>query len=232
MSLVDNLRDVNEAIANAARASGRTANDVRLIAVSKTKPLSLIEEAFRAGQKSFGENYVQEAVEKAKALPAADWHFIGSLQTNKVKQVVGEFSLIHSVDRLKLAREISKAGEKAEVVQDILLQIHVGEEETKGGVDLEGAPKLIEEILGMKNLRLRGIMSLPPLTDDEKISRGYFSLLRESFTKWQSQFRGPEFSLFNELSMGTSSDFEWAILEGATMVRVGTMIFGAREPKA
>ncbi len=232
MSLVDNLRDVNDAIAKAARASGRTAYDVRLIAVSKTKSLSLIEEAFRAGQKSFGENYVQEAVEKAKSLPVADWHFIGSLQTNKVKQVVGEFSLIHSVDRLKLASEISKAAEKLDVVQEILLQIHVGDEESKSGVDLESAPKLIEEILGMKNLRLRGIMSLPPLTDDEKTSRGYFSTLRESFLKWQNEFRGPEFSLFNELSMGTSSDFEWAILEGATMVRVGTMIFGARESKA
>lgn len=230
MSIAENLQAVNEAIARACERAGRARGDVKLVAVSKTKPLSMIAEAYRAGQLAFGENYVQEAVEKAAALPEAEWHFIGSLQTNKVKQVAGRFHLIHSVDREKLASEISKVCVHSAVVQDVLLQIHVGPEETKHGATIEEAPALIRHALSCSGLRLRGIMSLPPLTEDERVARGYFADLREAFSRWRhSEMSVEQAKYFTELSMGTSSDFEWAILEGATMVRVGTSIFGARQ---
>lgn len=228
MSIAENLKDVCHRIEQAAAKSGRSAGDVRLIAVSKTKPIVMIEEALRAGQKSFGENYVQEAVEKIVALPAADWHFIGSLQTNKVKQVVGRFSLIHSVDRVRLAEEISKAAVRMNVVQDILIEVNVGGEETKHGVALAELTEVVKVIRELSGVRVRGLMSLPPLTDDERVARGYFRSLRAARAALQKDFF-PQEIYFTELSMGTSGDFELAIEEGATMVRIGTTIFGARE---
>jgi PLP dependent protein len=166
---------------------------------------------------------------KKPAVPEAEWHLIGSLQTNKVKAVVGRFALIHSVDRLKLAIEIARAAERAGIVQDILLQIHVGNEETKHGVSFEEAPAVIREILAMPSLRLRGLMALPPLVDNEAEGRAAFSSVREALVRWRGELMsGAAAQAFTELSMGTSSDFEWAIMEGATLVRVGTSIFGAR----
>lgn len=217
------LAAVNEKIERACARAGRKPGDVKLLAVSKTKPLELIQAAFAAGQRSFGENYVQEAVEKVARFPEADWHFIGSLQSNKAKQVAGRFSLIHSVDRARLADELAKAASAAGVVQDVLVQIHIGDEATKHGVTIDEAPALIECVRGHASLRLRGLMSLPPLSDDERVARGYFSEIREAFENWKKSSQD-----FNELSLGTSSDYEWAILEGATMVRVGTAIFGER----
>ena len=227
-SIADNLRRVEESIAEACTRAKRSSSDVRLIAVSKTKPIAMIEEAMRAGQKSFGENYVQEAVEKVSALPSADWHFIGSLQSNKVKQVVGRFALIQSVDRIKLVRELAKVATAAGVRQDILLQIHIGDEETKHGFGFDEAPSAISEIGELGSLRLRGLMSLPPLLDDEHASRANFARLREALEKWRSNLSSEKSRDFTELSIGTSSDYEWAIQEGATMVRVGTAIFGER----
>lgn len=229
MSIASNLKSIREQMAAAALKVRRDPTSVRLIAVSKTKPLALIREAFDAGQSSFGENYVQEAVEKVEEFPQAEWHFIGSLQTNKAKQVVGKFALIHSVDRAKLADELEKVASQKGIVQDILVQIHIGDEETKHGAGLDDAPALIEHISKLPHLRMRGIMSLPPLSENESVSRGYFASLRAGFEKWRSQLPREQASHFTELSMGTSSDFESAILEGATMVRVGTSIFGARE---
>lgn len=232
MSIENNLIKVEESIRLACLAAGRRPEEVRLVAVSKTQPIEFISEAFRAGQKIFGENYVQEAVKKVALLPAAEWHFIGSLQTNKVKDVVGSFSLIHSVDRIKLAKEIHQRAVSLGRVQDILLQVHVGGEESKHGVSLENAEDLLEVILSLPGLRLRGMMSMPPLTEDEKVSRGYFSLLREAFCNYKKAISDVQNAkLFSELSMGTSSDFEWAISEGSTMVRVGTAIFGPRQYK-
>jgi len=227
-SIARNLARVQERIADAAARAGRAAADIRLIAVSKTKPIEFIKEAFAAGQRSFGENYAREAVEKAGLFPEADWHFIGSLQTNKAKQVIGKFSLIHSVDRAKLAAELAKAAEAAGLVQDVLLQVRVGEEETKHGAEISEAEELIARILEHRGLRLRGLMSLPPLTEDESVARGYFSAVRRAFERWRAT-TGVDRAAFTQLSLGTSSDYEWAILEGATMVRVGTAIFGARE---
>jgi pyridoxal phosphate enzyme (YggS family) len=222
--VADNLKRTHEQISSACARAGRRADSVRLIAVSKTKPLKAIEEALAAGQKVFGENYVQEAVEKVEHFPQAEWHFIGSLQTNKVKQVVGRFSLIESVDRLKLALEIAKVAERAGQVQDILLQIHVGDEATKQGLSFLEVPSIIEQLIELKSLRLRGIMSMPPMVEDERVGRSYFASLREACEKWRALV-----PTLTELSMGTSSDFEWAIMEGATMVRLGTSVFGARK---
>jgi PLP dependent protein len=228
-SLEDNLKQVQRKIAEAAERSGRRPSDVSLVAVSKTKPLAMIREAFAAGQKIFGENYVQEAVEKVREFPQAEWHMIGSLQTNKVKLIAGHFSLIHSVDREKLAHEINKVSAAKSVIQDILLQIHLGDEESKHGFEMTEAPRVLANIQECKNLRLRGLMALPPLTGDEKISRKFFADLKTAFEKWRAKEIAEENRVhFNQLSMGTSSDYEWAILEGATMVRVGTAIFGER----
>lgn len=229
MSVADNLKRVKEQIASAAMRAGRAPSEVSLVAVSKTKPIALIQEAYAAGQIIFGENYVQEAVKKAQDFPEAEWHFIGTLQTNKVKMITGKFSLLHSIDRLKLAEEVAKNASLSGVVQDVLIQIHVGGEESKHGVGLDGAPALIDAILEKPSLRLRGIMSLPPLTESEADARRVFASLKSAFENWRAtRFSSEQSSVFNELSLGTSSDFEWAILEGATMVRVGTAIFGER----
>jgi MAF protein len=244
-SIAGRLNKVREIISSAARRSGRSKDSVQLIAVSKTKPIAMIEEAMRAGQFSFGENYVQEAVQKVESLPRADWHFIGSLQTNKVKQVVGRFSLIHSVDRLRLAEEISRQAMQLNIVQDVLVQVQIGDEATKRGSALSDASELIRAVIALPGVRVRGIMSLPPLTDDETLARKRFAELRDAFHRWRQEcfVRVPtaplasespvhsQSDVFTELSMGTSSDFEWAILEGATMVRVGTSIFGERETR-
>jgi pyridoxal phosphate enzyme (YggS family) len=246
-AIADHLGTVNAKIATAAKAAGRASSDVRLIAVSKTQPIEAIREALAAGQKSFGENYVQEALVKIQTLEMwgskpmsktsseskpeskPEWHLIGSIQTGKVKQIVGHFQLIHSVDRLKLATEISKGAGKQGLRQDILLQVHIGDEATKHGASFDEVPEVLEKISVLPNLRLCGLMALPPLTDDEKIGRGYFASLRNAMEVWRKQcLSGQAATDFKELSIGTSSDFEWAVLEGATLVRVGTSIFGTR----
>lgn len=229
-SIKENLERVHERIARACEKAQRSLNEVRLVAVSKTKPIDMVSEAFHAGQTLFGENYVQEALRKIELLPQAEWHLIGSLQTKKARSIAGKFALIHSVDREKLASEISKAAGNIKTVQDILIQVHIGDESTKSGVTLDEAPGLIEAVLKMPNIRLRGLMSLPPLTGNESLARSYFAQLRESMERWRRETMNPvEGSQFTELSIGTSSDFEWAILEGATYVRIGTAIFGERE---
>lgn len=229
VAVADNLQKVRMSIVRAATRAGRSPEAIQLVAVSKTKPPSLVIQALRAGQMAFGENYVQEALEKTSEVPGAEWHFIGHLQTNKVKQAIGRFALIHSVDREKLALELAEAAKIAGTIQDILVQVRVGDEDTKHGIDIAKAPALIDSILQQNTLRLRGVMSLPPLSDDERVARGYFSQVREAFEKWKRARLGESAAdSFTELSLGTSADFEWAILEGATIVRVGTAIFGER----
>lgn len=230
MSIESNLIDVRRAIADACRSAGRLPSEVRLVAVSKTKPLSLIEEAARTGQGTFGENYVQELIEKAQAKPDFDWHFIGSLQTNKAKAVVGRCSLIQSVDREKLAVELAKAADLAGIRQNVLLQVRVGDEPTKHGVSIDEGPRLIEAVQRLPSLRLCGVMSLPPLTEDPGLARRYFAQVREAFVLWRERdVASSDRASFSEISLGTSSDYLLAILEGATLVRVGTAIFGARD---
>ena len=182
-TIAENIFDVQMRIEAAAKLAHRDKNQISLIAVSKTKSLSMIREAFDAGQRIFGENYVQEAVEKANEFAEPEWHLIGSLQTNKVKALAGHFQLIHSVDRIKLASEIERASSQAERLQDILIQVNIGDESTKQGATFETVPALIDHVQACPHLRLRGLMSLPPAAVDEVVGRGYFSTLREQMEK-------------------------------------------------
>ncbi len=228
MSIAENLKHIRSEIAAACMRAGRAVEDVQLIAVSKTKPLENILEAAALGQTDFGENYVQEAVDKVQQAPHLNWHFIGRLQSNKVKLVVGRFKLIHSVDRMKLAQVISEQAVHLGLRQDILLQIHIGAEETKAGFLLSEANDTISQCLLLPGIRLRGIMALPPLTDSESQGRSWFRELKDAQAHWR-QLYFSDSSDFSHLSMGTTHDYIWAIEEGATFVRIGTAVFGARD---
>ena len=200
-------------------------NGISLVAVSKTKPASDILALYEMGHRDFGENYVQELAEKHKQLPTEiRWHFIGHLQSNKVKTIAPFVHLIHGVDSLKLLKEINKQGEKNNRVIDVLLQAHIAQEETKFGLD----EKELKDILNtnsdllheMKNLRVRGLMGMASLTDDANKIRNEFKFLKSLFDKYPS---------FNIISTGMSSDYKIAIEEGSNMVRIGSLIFGQRE---
>jgi hypothetical protein len=197
---------------------------VLLVGVSKRQPVEKLLEAHAAGVTVFGENYLQEAEGKIAALPEAAWHFIGGLQGNKVKKAVSLFSCIQTVDSARLAAEISRRAAEAERTMPLLIEVNVGGEESKGGVDPEGLPGLVEAIGKMPNLALRGLMAIPPMTGDAEASRPYFARLRALLAAVRGAAPG-----MTELSMGMSGDYETAIEEGATMVRIGTALFGARE---
>lgn len=233
MSLEKRLFQLKQRIAEAAQVADRESSQVRLIAVSKTHSVQKILAAYQEGQRLFGENYVQEFVEKSHQLPAQkiEWHFIGRLQSNKVKPIVGKVQLIHSVDRLSLASEISRRAVEAKVTQDILLQINIGQEATKGGVGLPGLRGLATAVCQLSNLRVMGLMSMPPLETAARDSQEYFQQTREALEDLRGYL--PHETLkshpFCDLSMGTSGDFIEAIREGATYIRIGTEIFGPRE---
>ena len=203
---------------------------VTLIAVSKTKPVSALEEAYKAGQRHFGENKVQEMFDKYEQLPKdIQWHLIGHLQTNKVKYIAPFVHLIHSVDSLKLLSEIDKQAKKNNRVIDCLLQFHIAQEETKFGLNLQEAHSLITsaEFLEMKNVRIIGVMGMASFTNDEQQVKLEFSNLNAIFSQLKKDF----FSLdenFRERSMGMSGDYLLAMQEGSTMVRIGSTIFGGR----
>lgn len=231
------LADVREEIAGAARAAGRDPASVGLVAVSKFHPAASVAEAFAAGQVSFGESYVQEALAKMAGLPglALDWHLVGGLQSNKAKYVAGRFGLIHSLDSAKLARALSRAlAERAgdqdhglpprAAVQEVLLQVNLAGEEQKSGVAEAGVRALAEEVMGLPGLRLSGLMILPPWDPDPELSRPSFARLRELRDRLARELGLP----LPHLSMGMSGDFAVAVAEGATLVRVGTRIFGER----
>jgi pyridoxal phosphate enzyme (YggS family) len=203
---------------------------VKLIAISKTKPVSDIKEAYDAGQRSFGENRVQELVEKQEQLPKdIEWHLVGHLQTNKVKYIAPFVSLIHSVDSLKLLEEINKQAEKNNRVIDCLLEIHIADEETKFGLDFDEAIELLrsEEYAALKNIRIVGVMGIATNTDNHK-------QILEEFYELKTFFKGLKETFFNkaetfkEISMGMSGDYKLAIEQGSTMVRIGSTIFGER----
>lgn len=218
-----NLGRVQEAVARACARAGRSPDHVLLIAVSKTVDAERIRLAIAAGVAALGENRVQEAREKIEALGRpVPWHLIGSLQTNKAKEAARLFDWIHSVDRLELARELSRRAHGAERTLDVLLQVNLGDEPQKGGVAPAEVKGLQEAMAGLPGLRVRGLMAIPPVTESPERTRPYFRRLREL---------RDELGL-EHLSMGMSADFEVAIEEGATMVRVGTAIFGARTPRA
>ncbi|NMC73849.1 MAG: YggS family pyridoxal phosphate-dependent enzyme [Geobacteraceae bacterium] len=227
MSIAKNLLQIQERIRRAAERSGRNPQAVRLVAVSKTQPVGAIMAALDAGQRIFGENYVQELMEKAGQVPEpAEWHFIGTLQSNKVKYIASLVTLIHSVDRISLAREINRQWEKAGKVCDILLQVNISGEETKSGTTSSGVIRLAREAASLPHLRICGLMTMPPFFDEAERVRPYFRELRRLAEIIMAEDI-PGVSM-HELSMGMSGDFEVAVEEGATLVRVGSAIFGER----
>jgi len=227
MSIVQRLNQIRSRIAAAADRAGRDPCMVRLVAVSKTRPPEDIVEACRAGQAIFGENYVQELTSKAAGIAEPlEWHFIGHLQSNKVKYLAGLVSLVHSVDRLSLAEEISRQWGRLGRNCDVLVQVNIAGEATKSGTTEAEALQLVRDIALLSNVRVRGLMTMPPFFDDPEGARPYFAeLKRLSDLIAASAIPGVE---MEELSMGMSGDFEAAIQEGATLVRVGTAIFGER----
>ena len=235
-SIVVNLMKVRERIELAALAAKREPEEIELLAVSKTFPATAVEEAMHAGQTAFGENYVQEGVEKiqqlAKLRPWLVWHFIGPLQSNKTREVAEHFDWVHSVDRLKIAERLSsQRGEFPDLAElQICVQVNVSEEDTKSGVSLADAEELCDAIAKLPNVILRGLMAIPALSADPSDQRQAFARVRECFKHIQiTRFSNPGYQFFDTLSMGMSDDLEAAIAEGSTMIRVGTAIFGKRD---
>lgn len=227
MSIQENLTAINARILQACQRANRNPAEIRLVAVSKTKPAAMIEEAAAAGQQLFGESYAQEFSAKFDQLgTTVDWHFIGGLQTNKVKYLRGKVNLIHSVDRLSLAQEINRQWAKIDQVANILIQLNLGAETTKSGATEAELEQLLRQVATLPNLRIRGLMALPPYLDDAEQVRPYFRQLRQLAETMRTR-EIPGIELL-ELSMGMSHDFEVAIEEGATLVRVGSAIFGTR----
>ena len=220
-----NLSKVRAAIGEACYRARRDPGAVRLVAVSKTVDLDRIRAAIDAGQDLFGENYLQEARDKIAVLGRqVSWHLVGSLQSNKARGAVEIFDLIHAVDRLKLAQALDAAAARQGKVQDVLIQVNQAGEATKSGVEPAAAPALLKEVARLPHLRVLGLMTMPPWFPDPEAARPYFRALRAL----QDHLRGLTGLPLPELSMGMSGDFAVAVEEGATLVRVGTAIFGSR----
>ena len=224
----ENLTMVQENIRAACKRAGRKETEVTLIAVSKTKPLSMIEEAYAAGMREFGENKPQEMRDKAKAFSEpVHWHMIGSLQSNKIKYVTGTACMIHSVDSVSLAATIEKEAAKKELVMDILLEVNVAEEASKHGFSISEVLPAVQNISKMSHLQIRGLMTVAPYTENAEENRIYFRKMKELLVDINA--KNIDNVYMDSLSMGMSSDYEVAIEEGATMVRIGTGIFGERD---
>jgi PLP dependent protein len=224
-----NLQTVNEKITRSAIKSGRSGEDIKLIAVSKFVSIERIKEGIDAGIKVLGENRVQEAKEKIEKIGnnLVEWHLIGHLQSNKVKDAVNLFSMIHSIDSLKLAKELQSKAETAKKRIDILVQFNLSGESTKSGSAKEEAHELLSGLSKLNNIRVLGLMTMPPFFDDPIQSRPYFKNLRElsgDIMSWKLENISMDY-----LSMGMTGDFEVAIEEGANIVRIGTAIFGSRK---
>ena len=218
---------VRERIARAAAHAGRSETDVLLVAVSKTHPAALVEEAYNAGQTCFGESYVQEFLAKTELVKVpVTWHFIGHLQSNKVRGLPGRVALIHSVDRLSLAEEIDRQWEKVGTRAEVLIEVNLGDEASKSGVAEAALVPLLRRLALLPHLSIRGLMTLPPYLADLESIRPYFRRLRDLATQLDA-LALPGVRM-DELSMGMSHDFTVAIEEGATLVRIGTAIFGER----
>ncbi len=224
-----NLKAVQQRIAETCTRCGRDPGTVRLVSVTKTMSAETVRLAIQAGAVLFGENYIQEAREKCGTLAEYPvfWHFIGHLQTNKAKYAVKLFDLIHTVDSLRLATELDREARKIGKVQKILIQVNIGKEVSKSGIDAESAETLIRSLAAFPHLLVRGLMVIPPFFDEPERVRPYFRGLREL----RDSLNKPGISgiRLDELSMGMTGDFEAAIEEGATLVRIGTAIFGERQ---
>lgn len=225
--VAENYRIVEEKVSAACARAGRKREEVTLIAVSKTKPVEMIREAMEAGAQVFGENKVQELCEKYEELPKElQWHLIGHLQRNKVKYIVGKTALIHSVDSLRLAEEISKEAEKKKTEEQILIEVNVAEEESKFGISVQETETLIREIAKLPHIHIQGLMTIAPYVEDPEENRPVFSALKKLAV--DIKMKNIDNVHMDILSMGMTGDYEVAIEEGATMVRVGTGIFGER----
>lgn len=222
-----NLQVVRKRIADAARACGRDPAAIGLIAVSKTFGTDAVTDAYRHGQRAFGENHAQEAVPKIEALvgqPDIEWHFIGPIQSNKTRAIAEHFAWVHSVDRLKIAERLSAARPPQLAPLQVCIQVNIGDEATKSGVAPGGALDLARTVAALPRIKLRGLMAIPPASEDHAQQRRYFADLR----RLKDQLAAAGITL-DTLSMGMSADFEAAIMEGSTLVRVGTAIFGMRK---
>jgi len=217
-----NIENVRERIAKAAERAGRDPSEILLVGATKQVPVERIREAIACGLTDFGENYVQEAIPKIEQIGhGVRWHFIGSLQRNKAKHVVGRFCLVHSVDSLELGAELGRRASAAGLVIPVLVEVNVGGESTKSGVPPEEALELIEKLRSVQGISVSGLMGIPPPTADPEQARPYFRTLKSLFDQLDNECR-------QYLSMGMSADFEQAIEEGANLVRIGTSIFGPR----
>lgn len=225
--LKENLEQVQKNVCAACEKAGRNRNEVTLIAVSKTKPVEMLQEIYDCDVRDFGENKVQEMCDKMEVLPEdIHWHMIGHLQTNKVKYIVGKIALIHSVDSLKLANEIQKQAAKRDVTVDILVEVNIAEEESKFGIHKEETIELVREIAKLPNIRIKGLMTIAPFVENAEDNRLYFREIRQLSVDIKNQ--NIDNVSMDVLSMGMTGDYMVAIEEGATLVRVGTGIFGER----
>ncbi len=224
LTIKENLLRVRERIERAAQRAGRDPKEIKLVAVSKTVEVDRVQEAIEAGVSILGENYVQEAQKKIEALgKPVSWHFIGHLQSNKAKYAVRLFDVIHSIDSIPLAEELNRKAEEPDRVIGVMIEVNLSGEATKFGTDEERVLNLAKKIQQLKHLSLEGLMTMPPYFDSPEMSRPYYAALRELKEKMMK-----EGAQMKELSMGMSNDFEIAVEEGATYVRVGTAIFGPR----
>ena len=225
--LKENLQSVEENIKKACEKAGRKREDVTLIAVSKTKPIEMLQEIYDQNIRNFGENKVQEMCDKMEVLPKdIKWHMIGHLQTNKIKYIIGKTELIHSVDSLHLAQEISKQAVKHDVQTDILIEINIANEQTKFGIDAGDTIQLVREIAALPNIHIKGLMTIAPFVENPEDNRLYFRRIHQlSVDITKENIDNVNMDI---LSMGMTGDYMVAIEEGATMVRVGTGIFGER----
>jgi PLP dependent protein len=228
MSIADRLTEIRGRIAAAASSAGRDPTSVRLVAVSKTFPIEAVREAFDAGQRDFGENRVQEALQKLERSTdlSIRWHLLGHLQTNKARKAVPAFAVIQSVDSVELIQKLDLAAEDTGHTPELLIQVDLAGEATKFGAPPAEVPRLFEAAAACRAARIVGLMTLPPVPDTPDDARPWFRKLRDLRDEWQAS--GVPATMLRELSMGMSGDFEVAIHEGATMVRVGTAIFGSR----
>lgn len=225
--LKNQLEEVEKQIQKACDRSGRSREEVTLIAVSKTKPIAMLQEAYNLGVRTFGENKVQELTEKYEALPKdIHWHMIGHLQTNKVKYIIDKVDLIHSVDSLKLAETIEKEAAKKNCIANILIEVNVAEEESKFGLQIDEVIPFIEKISTFSHVRIRGLMTIAPFVENAEENRSIFANLHKLSVDITE--KNIDNVNVNILSMGMTNDYQVAIEEGATMIRVGTGIFGVR----
>ena len=225
--LKENFQSVEARIQAACDRAGRSRKEVTLIAVSKTKPVEMLQTIYDAGSRDFGENKVQEMCDKIEQLPTdIRWHMIGHLQTNKVKYIVGRVSLIHSVDSLHLAQEIEKQAAKLDVIVPILIEVNIAEEESKFGIHKEETISLVREVATLPHIRIQGLMTIAPYVENPEVNRAYFRGIKQLSVDIARE--NIDNVSMDCLSMGMTGDYEVAIEEGATMVRVGTGIFGER----